>query len=60
MGVDLTIEWSATLDNRTRHDHRLLHSQRREVDEPFEVDNIKILYPAQLGIGSSDISQSMI
>lgn len=60
MGVDLTIEWSATLDNRTRHDHRLLHGQRREVDEPFEVDNVKILYPAQLGIGSSDIPQSMI
>ena len=60
MGVDLTIEWSATLDNRTRHDHRLLHGQRRDVDEPFEVDNIKILYPAQLGVGSSDIPQSMI
>ena len=60
MGVDLTIEWSATLDNRTRHNHRMLHGQRRELDEPFEVDGIKILYPAQLGAGSSDIPQHMI
>ena len=45
---------------RTRHDHRRLHGQRRNVDEPFEVDGIKILYPAQGGPGSSDIPQSMI
>lgn len=43
-GVDLTIEWCATLDGRTRHTHRLLDGQRRNVDEPFEVDGIKILY----------------
>lgn len=59
-GIALTIEWQATLDQRTRHDHRLLHGQRREVDEPFEVDGIKILYPAQLKGGASDIPQSMI
>lgn len=43
-GVDLTIEWQATLDGRTRHTHRLLDGQRRNVDEPFEVDGQKILY----------------
>lgn len=43
-GVDLTIEWQATLDGRTRHTHRLLDGQRRNVDEPFEVDGKKILY----------------
>lgn len=59
-GIDLTIEWQATLDQRTRHDHRMLHGQRREVDEPFEVDGIKILYPAQLKGASSDIPQHMI
>lgn len=59
-GIALTIEWQATLDQRTRHDHRMLHGQRREVDEPFEVDGIKILYPAQLKGGSSDIPQHMI
>lgn len=60
IGVDLTIEWAATLDGRTRHDHRMLHGQRREVDEPFEVDGIEILYPAQLKSGDSDIPQQMI
>lgn len=61
LGVDLTIEWQATLDGRTRHDHRLLHGQRRSVDEPFEVDGIEILYPAQSdGPGASDIPQRLI
>lgn len=64
LGVDLTIEWQATLDNRTRHNHRMLHGQRRDVDKPFEVSEngttISILYPAQAGAGSSDIPQSMI
>ena len=59
MGIDLTIEWAAVLDNRTRHDHRLLHGQRRDVDEPFEVDGIEILYPGQTA-GSSNIPQQMI
>ena len=45
LGVDLTIEWNATLDHRTRHSHRQMHGQRREVDEPFEVDGHEILYP---------------
>ena len=43
-GVDLTVEWCATLDGRTRHTHRILDGQRRKVDEPFEVDGQKILY----------------
>lgn len=61
LGVDLTIEWQATLDGRTRHEHRMMHGQRREVDEPFVLDGVEILYPAQSsGPGSSDIPQSMI
>lgn len=43
-GVDLTIEWQATLDSRTRHTHRMLDGQQREVGEPFEIDGQKILY----------------
>lgn len=43
-GVDLTVEWQATLDGRTRHTHRLLDGQRRDVDKPFEVDGQKIMY----------------
>lgn len=47
LGVDLTIEWSATLDGRTRHDHRMMHGQRRDVDQPFKLPSgQEILYPA--------------
>lgn len=61
-GVDLTLEWAATLDNRTRHEHRMMHGQRRDVGEPFEVDGIKIMYPAQTGkfMGVSSVPQEMI
>ena len=63
-GYDLTIEWAATLDMRTRHEHRMMHGQRRELDEPFEVTvgnkTVKILYPAQTKYGQSDIPQQMI
>ena len=61
LGVDLTIEWQATLDGRTRHEHRMMHGQRRDVGEPFVIEGVEILYPAQSsGPGSSDIPQSMI
>ena len=61
-GVDLTIEWAATLDGRTRHEHRMMHGQRRKVGEPFEVDGIKIMYPAQTGrfMSVSTVPQEMI
>lgn len=65
LGVDLTIEWMATLDGRTRHAHRLMHGRRTTVDEPFIVVEdsgytFEILYPAQSGQGTSDIPQRMI
>lgn len=61
LGVQLTIEWQATLDGRTRHDHRMMHGQRRNVDEPFETpDGFKIMWPADCSSGSSDAPQSEI
>lgn len=60
VGVDLVIEWQATLDNRTRHDHRMMHGQRRNVDEPFETpDGFSIMYPADCS-GASDAPQKEI
>ena len=60
MGIDLTIEWSATLDGRTRHDHRMMHGQRRNVGEPFETpDGFTIYYPAD-STGESTAPQSEI
>ena len=44
-GVKMKRTWYASLDNRTRHAHRLLHGQTRGLDEPFEVDGYEIDYP---------------
>lgn len=58
MGIDLVIEWVATLDGRTRHAHREMHGQRTSVDEPFYTpDGFTILYPGQ---GGEDIPQRYI
>lgn len=60
LGVDLTIEWMATLDHRTRHDHRLMHGQRTEVDKPFHTpDGFTIYYPADC-TGDSNAPQKEI
>ena len=61
LGVDLVAEWNAILDQRTRHDHRMLHGQRKPIGEPFVVDGFEILYPGQSdGPGASDIPQQLI
>lgn len=45
-GIEMEKEWFCTLDGRTRDTHRLLDRQRRPIDEPFEVEGFKIMYPA--------------
>ena len=58
MGIDLVIEWAATLDSRTRHAHRAMHGQRTTVDEPFFTpDGFTIYYPGQ---GGEDVPQREI
>jgi hypothetical protein len=37
--------WLATLDSRTRHEHRVLDGQEVNVGEPFIMDGFKIKYP---------------
>ena len=60
LGVDLTIEWQATLDGRTRHDHRIMHGQRTDVDSPFHTpDGYTIYYPADC-TGASNAPQKEI
>lgn len=44
MGIDMEVEWIATLDGRTRHEHRMLDGQMRPVGKPFEVEGVKIQY----------------
>lgn len=37
-GLDIKKRWHATLDARTRHDHRELDGQVKRIDEPFEIN----------------------
>lgn len=45
MGIEMRQTWVATLDSRTRHEHRQLDGQTVDIGEPFEVDGEKIMYP---------------
>lgn len=45
MGIETQKTWVATLDSRTRHAHRELDGQTVPIDEPFEVDGDKIMFP---------------
>ena len=45
IGIELEEEWLATLDGRTRHEHRLLDGQRVAVGEAFHVGGDSIRYP---------------
>ena len=45
MGIKVKKKWMATLDDRTRVEHRHLDGQVRDNDEPFETDGYEIMYP---------------
>ena len=45
IGIEMEQEWLATLDGKTRHEHRLLDGQRVAVGEAFHVDGASIRYP---------------
>lgn len=46
LGIKMMKQWLATIDDRTRHEHRELDGQRVPIDEPFEVEGYEIMYPA--------------
>lgn len=45
MGIPLVQIWMAALDGRTRHSHRMLDGQRRDVGDPFQSMYGSIEYP---------------
>ena len=45
MGIPVKKQWLATLDMRTRHEHRVLDGQVQDDDKPFVVDGMKIMFP---------------
>ena len=49
-GADILKQWDATLDGRTREDHKEADGQIRELDEPFDVGGEKMQAP---GVGGS-------
>lgn len=55
-GADVVKQWDSTLDSRTREDHQRLDGQIRELDEPFDVNGRKAMYPGGFGIASEDIN----
>lgn len=55
-GADVVKQWDSTLDNRTREDHRKLDGQIREMDEYFEINGYKALYPGNFGVAKEDIN----
>jgi len=55
-GADSVKKWSAALDKRTRPHHARLDGQIREIDEPFEIDGRKAMYPGGFGVAAEDIN----
>lgn len=45
MGIEMTKEWVATLDDRTRPEHQDADGQEVPYDEPFEVGGEEMMYP---------------
>lgn len=55
-GCEVVKQWDATLDGRTRPMHRLLDGKLVEIDEPFVVDDMEVMYPGGFGIASQDVN----
>ena len=45
MGIQLKKQWLSTLDEKTRHAHRMLDGQTVDVEESFQVDGYKLKCP---------------
>lgn len=45
LGYNIRKQWISTLDNRTRHEHRLLMGQTVKLGEPFKVNGYELEYP---------------
>lgn len=56
LGVYVKKEWISTLDGKTRHNHRELDGQVREVEEYFEINGRRALQPHMFGVASEDVN----
>ena len=55
-GADVVKQWDATLDGKTRKNHRKLDGQWVEVDEYFEIGGRKVKAPKKFGRAEEDIN----
>jgi SPP1 gp7 family putative phage head morphogenesis protein len=55
-GADVVKQWDATLDGKTRKNHRKLDGQWVEIDDYFEINGRKVKAPAKFGKASEDIN----
>ena len=55
-GADVVKQWDATLDGKTRKNHRKLDGQWVEVGEYFEVGGRKVEAPGKFGRPEEDIN----
>ena len=53
-GANVVKQWNSTLDGKTRPSHRKLDGLIQEVDEPFEMDGKKAMYPGDFGDPAED------
>mgnify|MGYP004647205355 FL=1 len=53
-GANVVKQWDAALDKRTRPHHAQLDGQIREINDPFEIDGHKAMYPGQFGVAAED------
>lgn len=56
MGADVVKQWDATLDGKTRPEHRELDGQVKEINELFEGGGYKAKAPRMFGIAHMDIN----
>lgn len=54
-GADIVKQWDSTMDKKTRPHHVKLDGQIRELEDPFEVEGHKAMYPGAFGLASEDI-----
>ena len=55
MGINVQKKWLATLDMRTRDSHAKLDGQIRDVDEPFDSELGKIMFPGDPAAHPADV-----
>lgn len=53
-GANVVKQWDSTMDGNTRSTHRHLDGQIREIDEPFEMDGKKAMFPGDFGDPAED------